>query len=501
VSLAPGQTKTGIITLRNDSDASVSSIVIRSNSSDPSVRVDINPRQIGCLATGASTSVAFTVSRTSEGTPSDMPVQFITTYLVSSSSGDPERISQTATAALEVKPASLPELVTTALEGSTTTVNDYRDGKVTLVVTNKRSDAIALDEINVSSPKSITTAVALDKSHTVEVMPDTTKNILDAPIELRPRETRTFPMGLKAGDPIEPGSRDLEVEIVAQQHVAGIAVPVTADTLTRKSVAVEIFGESGILEVLGLPVFFLIPGMILILVASFLITRASPWRNAAVTTGLTTVGKTTLVVVLGVALSLVMAKLYPQLTKLEPGTSRNYLAAYSFNDFYYVFFWSFVLALGAWVLACIAYLAVPFFRWLAIPAEEDEPLDLLRKLSCRKVWNITTVFPNVNVASQLARRVAYRRDGKLFVSPAIEITFAASPPSEAQAARDYLAEHLSQRHLRRVWLKIRAIKGSGWIEEPHWAPGMINAPKIVDKANALPTGQLGSLVSLTVDED
>jgi hypothetical protein len=109
------------------------------------------------------------------------------------------------------------------------------------------------------------------------------------------------------------------------------------------------------------------------------------------------VSATTTTAILGVAVSLVMAQLYPLLTgTFVPGVRRDYLTAYGFVDFYYVFGYSFVIAVLFWALSSLSW---PLCRAALIPSAGDKPASLLRKIGLRGLFGGGSSFTKVTGAA------------------------------------------------------------------------------------------------------
>lgn len=171
-----------------------------------------------------------------------------------------------------------------------------------------------------------------------------------------------LPISLRATEAVVPGPRMLIVRIFTFSSDASTSEGLVA-TLPF---AVEVFGESAILQVVGVPLLLLLPGVIIVVVTRFLMDQRNPWPQASAWTSIKNVLESmTAVALFSLLLSLVMAKAYPLLTEwFIPGYERDYLRAYGFLDFYLVISYSFLAALVLWGLAWLLAITLKAFGWI-----------------------------------------------------------------------------------------------------------------------------------------
>jgi len=154
--------------------------------------------------------------------------------------------------------------------------------------------------------------------------------------------------------------------------------PASGSLIVTQRLKVGVLGESDILKLLGVPSFLLLPGFLM--VASFLAlwVRVRPRKAVQLEV------KSLEFWVIAITLSLLTAPLYPKITGVW-ATSRNYLVAYGLRDIFYVWMGSIVVAVLAWVVMIEGMELRAWMREVqrrrTVPSEEDEPIDILRKLA------------------------------------------------------------------------------------------------------------------------
>jgi hypothetical protein len=140
----------------------------------------------------------------------------------------------------------------------------------------------------------------------------------------------------------------------------------TGSLTATQTVMLGVPGVSDILQVLGVPSFFLLPGFLMVAGFIFLWTRIWPRRAALLEI------KTPDYWLVAILLSLVATALYPYVTG-----GRDYLESYGLRDIFAVWFIALVLTGTAWVVV-----STGMRRWL-VPTTDDQPDAIVRKLAIR----------------------------------------------------------------------------------------------------------------------
>jgi hypothetical protein len=302
-------------------------------------------------------------------------------------------------------------------------------------------------------------------------------------------------LSLKTADSVAPGPRSALVRVEASDPDAHVSASVVAPV----AFMVDVFAESDILKAVGVPVFLLLPGVIVVLTGWFLIRSLSPWRHVASGIAVSQlISAATGTAILGLAVSLAIAAVYPTLTRdLVPGYERDYLRAYGFRDFYYVFGYSFAIAVVAWVLSLVGSVFIPVGRWLFVPAPNDDERSLLRKIGLRGLVGGSTTFRRVTLdGSARGLALAQRPGAQVLVAPVIAVNIDGSRASDLAAT---IETDVSEGHAFRLWRGIRkAIRRNeatiGYRE------GDIPKPQLVDGSKLTGGGQRGTIVELAIQD-
>jgi hypothetical protein len=482
--LGPGESSTAMLVLRNSSEERVEQLAVAALEPPSGVTVDLVN---GGLATttlppGAATSVSMRITRETEGVAAEIPFQIDIRYrqigVVPPGGGAPPApaIDQRTVAVGTVLAAEPRELLTATFAGDVDPVSEDRPRRATLVLTNPRAQPVTITRLEISSPRSLRSTVSnvLDLSE-AHVEPGQVVDLLaeGGGFELAGRGQAVVPIDLTVDKRLDPGPRLLFVRATVEQH--GEA----AEVIATQAVTVEVFGESEILGALGVPMIWLLPGLIILVIAAFLITRLSPWRAVLGSSNLDVPAKASLGAVVSVALSLLIVAAYPILTDLYPGEPRNLLVAYGFADFQYIYAWSFVIAVTAWLLA---FGVLPAWRWAFVPAVGDEPPELLRKLAWRR-WPAEVDLLAIDDGSTPKVAACGPLLGtKRFAFPPLLLR---GTPLEDSRQRE-LRNALANGNLFRARRVIRKAPGKRKVEFA--SDGYIGRPKMADPDKAQPNG-------------
>jgi hypothetical protein len=429
VTLTPGRTATGVLLVANPERARVE-VRVRTIRGERSVSAKVTKPSFA-LGPKRSRAVTYTVSRESEGSGQAVTIQFVVTSMRTG------HAAQRSVVGLTVKAAASAPLVEAKIDSSVATINENRPGAAKLVLTNPRETAVKVTAVGVTAPDGTTVELTCP-SGTVQAKPGATAS--GCAEELAARSQAAMPLTFTTTDSVVPGPRSVLVSVQAgsEQSV------VTSTTFT-----VDVFAEADILKAIGVPVFLLLPGVIIVLTAWFLITHASPLRP--LTAGLSlggVAGTATVTAVLGLAISLGVAQLYPHLTEqFVPRHARDYLKAYGFRDFYYVIGYSFAIALAVWIVVTVGFVVI---RALFLPWPYDKPKSLLRKIGMRGLLKGGTKFSLVATDGAKHGVLLERRGERALVAPRIEVQVNGGP----QDLLATIAEHASKGHAIRLWLTI-----------------------------------------------
>lgn len=354
----------------------------------------------------------------------------------------PGRPRVVATASLTVKAAAAAAVVGVEFKPDLQNLNEYRPATTELVITNKRDEEVTVQTLAVRSPRDVKLTVSCAGSEDWVVDQLVRRPLKDCVPAIPPLGQVVVPIDVAASDYLAPGGRTIVVEVVAKTRAGESASVVATDDFD-----VDIFAQSEILAALGVPVFLLLPGAILMLVAPLLIRRFAGWP--AFPAPALDLKSLSVVAVFSVGLSLLFALAYPALTDLT-GQRRDYLRAQGFEDFYYVFAWAFAVAVCAWLLAGLARLAVTTWTFLFVYREHDRPEDLLRKVAKRSRFGGAVEFQQVQLSAQPSRKGLALRgpstDEKVFLAPRLVV----DPPAAAEAVEAALSAFADEATAKRL---------------------------------------------------
>ena len=416
IALSPGDSAEVLLTLTNNGGASFP-LTLRSVVSSSSVEAKLRASTLD-LAQGQSRSVDVAVQRVGEGVGQDVTVSFVA-----------ETPEMSVVASLVVKAVPNPAVVAVKVDSVVDRVNENRPGSAMLVVDNAREADARVSSVDVTAPASVAVVLTCPDGTEVQAADGNTSR-KDCAFVVPARDQVILPVTVTTTDSISPGPRSATFRVRAQpQNGPGGTVSVVASM----GFAVEVFAESDLLDALGVPVFLLLPGVVIVLTVWLLVARFTPWPTKE-RPPVGTVGTVAGTAVIGLGVSLLMAYVYPVMTSwFMPGTRRDYTKAYGFLDFYYVFFHSLVIAIAIWVLALAAYRVRVGYHWLFVPKAGDEPTALLRKMAfLGRFGTTTTLLPKVTVGG--AGGVVLRRATTALVAPRIVVSIPGTDRNLVDAA-------------------------------------------------------------------
>jgi hypothetical protein len=433
VALSPGRSATVLLSVANPTQAPVS-VKVRAVAAEGSVSASPATATIA-LEPGQSRTESFTLTRTAEGSGQDVALSFVV------DSPDASVVAGTTVKAIANAPP-----VTAAVEAGPDRVNEKRPGSATLVIGTDREGPVRVTSLSMVPPQGTRLEVTCPGGSRVEWREGGSDDS-GCGFDVAPRSKVALPVRVHTEGPTVPGTRSAVIRVAAVE--AGRAETASTLVLTMP-ITLEVYGEADILSGLGVPVFLVVPGVIVVLVARFLVRRFSPLRHRADQSEpepvVTTATGTAL---LGVLVSLGMAVLYPLLTEwLWPGTALDYTRHYSFFDLYLVFGYSVAVGVAVWLLLVTVLGVRAAWTTNRVPGPGDAPGALLWKLAFRR-----TAFPLVDVNGRGGVLLRRTGTGEDLVAPRIVVSAAAGSPLRAQ-----VEELVARGRPTRLWWVVRRAK-------------------------------------------
>ncbi|PPK66753.1 hypothetical protein CLV40_109138 [Actinokineospora auranticolor] len=451
VALPPGRSATVLLTLTNSAQ-SPTTAAIRVVASEDTITTTPAATTVP-LGPGQSRTETFKVTRTAEGSGQDVGLSFVV-----------DSPGASAVVAASVKAVPSAPLATATVESGPDRVNQNRPGSATIVIGTDRETAVRVTALTATPAPDTWLEATCPDGRTAQWRAGRSDSCA---FDLKPRAKQAIPVRVYSDDLTAPGTRSALFSITAQE--GDDAATATTLALTMP-VTLEVFGESDIVQSLGVPVFLVVPGVVTVLVVGFLLRRVRPRFPAAESESV--VAAVTWTTLLGVLVSLVMAKLFPLLTGwLWPGTRRDYTQRYNFLDLYLVLAYSVGVAVVVWLLVVLVHGV-----WAAtrVPSPDDSPRTLLWKLATRD-----TLLPLVEVDGTPAVLMRRTKTGEVIVAPRIQVE------ATADSALPQKVEDLVRRHepARLWWLLDRAISRQEAVLSYH--PGDITEVRVVPEVTAI----------------
>jgi hypothetical protein len=143
-----------------------------------------------------------------------------------------------------------------------------------------------------------------------------------------------------------------------------------------------------------------------------------------------------------------------------------------------VFFYSFLIAIAAWILAWLFSWLVYLYEWLFIPSVNDDALALLRKVCMRGALRGSTAFNGASVSGKPGLNLGKGPGDKVLVAPAIAVTLVGDQENLATTI-DNLAASNRRQDAYLLWQTIRHAHKDGKIRIG-WEPAGFGKPQVVD---------------------
>lgn len=280
---------------------------------------------------------------------------------------------------------TVPTLAEIDFKGSTEPLSYQRPGRLFITVTNKYSQGLEVTDIKISTPRFITAAVAPTR------------------LQIPYGEAGVVAVDVIVAKQIVPGK--YPIVVVASLKTAN---GLSGSVVKSQEIDIGVLGESDLLSKIGAPSMLFLPGVLFLLAWQLL---WSIGKTAAERTAYSlppTVGGFWVV---AVAIAFIVARLYPTIALAVTGEPRDYLVAYGFDDYAYLF----ALVIGS---AAAFYLAWLGLLWLygwykAIrlryntPTGRDLPIHVLNKLGR---LGLTVDLPRAHPSAGPAGNIVYVLD-------------------------------------------------------------------------------------------
>ena len=455
VSLPPGGSASGVLVIANDPGSVATIVKVEVGVSDASVHAKV-ARAPTTIPKGASLPLSFMLERVSEGSGQDVSVRFVVTYRQTTAAGGTP--SRTVVAEATVKAVKSPGLLEATFQSKVETIDEVRPGEAALVISNPRETKLRVDSLQVTAPAQVRVTLTCPNNTPLAVAGGKTTTFSSCPLDVPPRSEAILRATFNPADAVTPGPRVVLITINGSEPDTATTQSVVATT----SFTVDVFAEAEILKSVGVPVFLLLPGVLIVVISWFLISKLSPWRRAASNVPLgNVVSAATIAAIVGLCVSLLIAALYPTLTDLYPGTRRDYREAYGFVDFYYVIGYSFAISIVVWFsVSLVGFVLVPVGRWLFIPLGTDNAQAVLRKLGVRGLVGGDTRFPRVTVAwtdttnteSKPTAFLLHARGKNMTLMPGLSVV----PREDAGKDTEEITRHAANGHAFRLWRTVCA---------------------------------------------
>jgi hypothetical protein len=461
--MAEGRTREAVLSVSNPTDRVVSDLDVRVRS-DPGLEFEVTAHSTG-LAAGSSTAIPVSVTRTAEAAAS-ATVVVIVDYTIGTGA------NAAASSAVATLSVDAPEAATTrsaevniTAAGATEELIQYQETDLFFTIANPGDSAQVVHPIVISYPSYLTVSYKDPAGDEIEGKDGSLR--IDDFATLEPGDGQVVHLGVAADQPLQPGNALVHITARARDRTDGSV----GTAVSSQTIKLQVLGESGVLTLLGVPALLFVPGLVWILVLWTLWRYVYPRRAFALnpgSDGSLIEGKVALWV-FALLPSLLFPFLYPALTSLL-GQERDYRKAYGLDDILYVWIMAAVAAVLVWGVAVAGrqtYLA------LFIPAEGDEPLQLLAKY-VRRPWR--RALPTEGAFHNGTQRVhclTDRRKEKVLVVPTLAYQTAGLSEAEQQAVAT-----LASSESTKLW---RIFRKRPELLTYQTAGGTLNAPTVVPK--------------------
>ena len=402
-----GRPVTVVVVLRNTGEDPVTSVRLISVP-DPEMSVEVGE----ALSDVQPNSDAATTLRISTSSPgADGKVLLRVDYLTQQEKAVVRKVvigTITVTSATRTPLAQVADVeVKTTLDS----LDEQHPGEVYLLVSNKSTRSI---DVHLNDPQGPTFIEFVDKPATVT---------------LEPRDVKAIRVGVRATDTVQPGKHLLVFPVRLDWQASGRSEHAVA-VFTRE-VTVGIFAESEVLKLLGVPIFALLPGF-LILVTIGWMWKHRVLRRADATQEFPLETTKPEFWVVAITASAVVAYVYRIFTK------RDYLIAYGLGDVIKVWLVSIVLfGVGLYLFIALVDRA---WRWWWTPKENEDPIRTLRKMGRRGIGVRLDQVELTNAERALLMEPIRSDQPKVWVTSPIVVQWQANAPEPLRHAVEHQLE-------------------------------------------------------------
>ncbi len=423
IALLPGENLTGLVIVENNSKQPIRKMKLASFT-EVGVKVSVAFPDKQFLAPSGSLSWTYMVTRLYEGL-SEGDVFFRLEFQQITGKTDDDLVPGVVIGKLAVK-----ERIYTAIELSTianlqidTNIEkliEKRPGKIFVSVANKSSRIINIAELRTQAPG----FVSVDKI------------TIDQPIELKPYNTKVFPLSVAIRDHVQPGKHYLFIEVdIAWQQKGQLY---EATLTSAKEFVASVLGESDIMQIFKIPSLLFLPGFLILTMFLWL------WKFSPKAPELMKASDPEFWM-FSILLSFITAVVYPAITHLL-GEKRNFIEAYGFRDIANIWIFSLIFATFLWILIALAIKGYRNYKAEKIAEyifnDKDNELVTLRKLERN---NMSLELERGEFKNQTLYKLQEPENGKFLAAPAIKIAWEVDFTDSDRKKYLELSEHLSER--------------------------------------------------------
>jgi hypothetical protein len=389
------------LVLGNNGDSTISNISLTWFTDLP-LNVDVVSPEAKAVPPGGALTIPVKLA-TDSSPAAEGPVHFQVTYTWSdAASGD---VQNTVLTTLQVTKSRRPqtsEVLEVEVQSSGTTVNEKRPLTLYLILSNLSAGPINVTQIQPSGPA----FMAFEPGQ------------LDKPVAIRAGQSLSVPFTATPNDAIIPGDHLLFFDVGMAWQDADQTL--SGNRFLSTKVRVESFGEPEMLNLLGVPSFYVLPGFLMVVTLGLLWRASKPGRQFPLSAASPEFWLVAISLSIGIALA------YPLVT------GRDYLTGYDLRDVVQIWLSSIILAAAAFIVTVgganligryLDWRRRRHLAWL-LPAAGDEPVTVLRKLHRQ---GLGVFLERVELDIEGERHFAYLYQKrpetweKLWVGPAIVV--------------------------------------------------------------------------------
>jgi hypothetical protein len=409
IGITPGGTRKAVLLLANRSSARLIGLTV-TFTSDPGIEVTVT-RARHRLPAGGSEAVVASVTR-SPGAPATAAVEATIRY-TSIAGRSSTRGAAVAGLAITTAVAAAPAMGPIAVSASIGTAQliEYQSTDAFFTITNDSDQEQQLTSVVVTYPAFLTVEYLPARGMKVNRSGD---SLVIANVgELAPGNGTVVHLHIGATQPLQPGGALLVLTVSAR----GQADNMLTTTFASQKLSLSVLGESGVLQLLGVPSLLFVPGIVFVMVLWALWRFVAPRTSFSLSPGSGIEGRVA-IWVFALLPSLAFPFLYPIVTGLVLGQRRDYRTAYGLDDILYVWIMAATFAVLLWLIAVLGSWLV---RWLWVPAAADLPRQLLRKYAWRpRPWQRKLTRETALCDGQQLTVILRERGATALVSPQIK---------------------------------------------------------------------------------